>query len=914
MTAVAGRIDSRLSSGANAYARPLEACGDVSLVGEKAHTLGRMMRVGVLVPPGFVLTTRAFDDRLATLHGARDLRSQIAELSAALDLSDPESLRVRSQEIRAAVSAAPLSNALRDELFERSAALLERGPVVVRSSAIGEDSAGHSLAGQLDSILHVTTTTELERAVLDCWASYWSERAISYCARTGVARCGMGVIVQQQVDARAAGVLFTEAGNGSMLVEYTAGLGDALVSGAIDPGRISIARDTRTVRHLARASDTGTDGDAIDPDLMNNSVTDALFAVGSALERELGGPQDVEWAVDGVGALYIVQSRPITAPVLAPSANESRSGGRRVAWSNANVNENFPGPISPLLYSIASVGYTHYFRNLARAFGISRRRIEAMEPSLRQIIGVHGARMYYNLSSIHSVLRLAPFGQELTESFDAFVGADGSNVAVASVAKSSTAKQVLEVAVIAVKTTRQFLFLRRRIERFERTADRFAEATHPSRLETMSLGELRTALNEFIDVRCNKWLDASLADAASMVCYGALERLLRKGYSDGSNEAVHTSLLKAIPDVISGEPVHRLWALSRMIRADAELRALIEHGDATTVLSEIASKPHFDEFRAAFQRYLDEWGFRCSEELMLTSPSFAENPAPLIDMLRAYARIEGASPADALAKQEAEREHRTKRVLADLSGRRLRRNVPLLTYANAVRVLLPWTHAAIRFRERARMKQALLYSRCRRIALAIGEELVRRDLFGKRDDIFFLTASEIDQLASGAAMFPQSVAELVAVRARAHVELAATTPPDAFTLGEGEYLTSDAMQGSASATGAASEEAADVLKGTSACGGRVTGRAAVLRDVTEASRIEPGDVLVTKQTDPGWGPVFFLISGLVIERGGMLSHGAIIAREFGIPCVVGVRNAMSAIPAGSKVTVDGDSGQVHVDR
>jgi pyruvate,water dikinase len=278
-------------------------------------------------------------------------------------------------------------------------------------------------------------------------------------------------------------------------------------------------------------------------------------------------------------------------------------------------------------------------------------------------------------------------------------------------------------------------------------------------------------------------------------------------------------------------------------------------------------------------------------------------------MLRAYALLDGASPVDALRAQESDRIAETNRVLTDLEGRSLMGGVPGVTYGRALRVLLPWTHAAIRFRERARMKQALLYSRCRRIALEIGERLVARDVFDSRDDVFFLTVTEIDELLAGAAMFPADVRGEVRLRRRAHERLAATTPPDAFTLGEGEYLDDDPAPAAV-----ANERNVDhgLLTGTSACGGRVTGRATVLSDVTEAARLARGDVLVTRQTDPGWGPVFFLVAGLVIERGGMLSHGAIIAREFGIPCVVGVRDATRQIPDGVTVAVDGDNGRVRI--
>jgi pyruvate,water dikinase len=407
-----------------------------------------------------------------------------------------------------------------------------------------------------------------------------------------------------------------------------------------------------------------------------------------------------------------------------------------------------------------------------------------------------------------------------------------------------------------------------------------------------------------MDIRLNRWLDASLADAASMVCYGALQRLLESAYGAGSS--VHSSLLKAIPNVISGEPVHRLWNLSRMIRRDEALRSLFEN-ESAAVLEQIAADPRFGDFKLAFERYLNDWGFRCSEELMLTSPSFQENPAPLVDMLRAYASVDNGSPVDALRDQEADRIGETQRVLEELGDRSLWRGIPGLTYSRALRVLLPWTHASIRFRERARMKQALLYSRCRRIALAIGDRLATRGVLGARDDVFFLTVTEIDDVLSGTSMFPDDVRSLVKVRRKAHERLSATTPPDAFTLAEGEYLDS----GIAADVDVSSH--ARVLGGTSACGGRVTGRATVLRDVTEAARLARGDVLVTRQTDPGWGPVFFLVVGLVIERGGMLSHGAIIAREFGIPCVVGVRDATRTIPDGATITVDGDVGRVSVD-
>jgi pyruvate,water dikinase len=831
---------------------PLVAATDASLVGGKGYALGRLMRAGVAVPEGFVLTTGALDAHLGP----------------------------------AVVLDSPLPTSVRKALANHAASLLARGPIVVRSSAVGEDGASESFAGQLDSILDVTDDVQLERAVRDVWASLWSERAEFYRTARGVPMRGMGIIVQRQVDARVAGVMFTMTSSGEMLVEYGAGLADKLVAGEVEPGRAAIDRATGLSRTLRRNGDGS----------LTEEQIERLRLVGLAVEAEFGAAQDVEWAIDYAGSLYVVQSRPITAPVTIPVA--PATNGRRISWSNANVNENFPRPISPLLYSIASAGYTHYFRNLAVACGVSPARIRAMEPAFQQIIGVHGARMYYNLTSIHSVLRLAPFGDALVRSFDAFVGADGGAVETSELTRRGKVRQAAEVAVIAARAGRLLLRIGRRIERFERTIDDFAASAEPSRLERLSLAELRGLLARFTEIRCHKWLDASLADGAAMISYGALERLLRGARIDA---AVHTSLLKAIPEVVSGEPVLRLWDLSRLVRRDAALDELFDSGDARAVLESIATDPRFATFRVAFQRFLDEWGYRCSEELMLTTPSFQEDPAPLVDVLRAYARSDGDSPRDSLRAQTEARERETRAVASQLGAAR----GALLT------ALLPRVHAAIRYRERARLKQALLYSRCRRIALAMGAALERRGSIAERDDVFFLTWQELIELTGGGAMFPDSVCRTIETRRAEHARLSATTPPDSFTLAEGEYLddeTVDAMRASDTATSVPG----DVLSGTSACGGRVTGRATVLEGVTQASLLARGDVLVTKQTDPGWGPVFPLIAGLVIERGGMLSHGAIIAREFGIPCVVGVKDAMRRIPSGTAVTVDGNRGEVHV--
>jgi pyruvate,water dikinase len=229
-------------------------------------------------------------------------------------------------------------------------------------------------------------------------------------------------------------------------------------------------------------------------------------------------------------------------------------------------------------------------------------------------------------------------------------------------------------------------------------------------------------------------------------------------------------------------------------------------------------------------------------------------------------------------------------------------------------LVLKWTQAAVACRERARLKQALLYTRCRRVALAIGDELVRAGRLSDRDAIFMLSWQEIDEICAGRTMFPRDLASLVAWRTQAHATESAATPPDTFYLPPAGILLPGAWRQADRCVRASADLAGGTtLQGTTACGGQVSSRAAVLAGVHEAHLLQRGDVLVTRQTDPGWAPVFCLVSGLVIERGGMLSHGAIIAREFGLPCIVGVPNATAAIPHGARITVNADDGFCRVE-
>jgi phosphohistidine swiveling domain-containing protein len=934
--------------------------------GGKAASLAQMHERGLPVPPGFVVTDTAFQAFLD--HNA--LRQPTGGISALLEDGSLPELNSAASELRQRILSGKLPGAVEEALTRCMAMFATGKTLIVRSSAIGEDGIAASFAGQLDSILDVDVAG-LVPALLRCWASVFSERVLFYQRARGVRLGGMGVIVQEQIQPAFAGVLFTAnvdltAGAADdLLVEYHSGHGEALVQGRIDPSRAIIGRDNLQVRHL------------VFPDGQSATLGEDYFRklarAALTVETARGVSQDIEWALDAEQRLWLVQARPITGghdirfakrearcwspgfsrlkPGLqhqsAPSETESErpaapasepplAGEPQVLWSNANVNENYPDPISPLLYSIASTSYYHYFRNLGLAFGISPARITAMEQPLRQIIGVHGARMYYHLSNIHALLRSAPFGERLANYFSAFTGAEsphdegarrGVSPPVSGPHTGGLTPRRAPLAAwcswcdavrLVLRGVRLFRSLPTRVAEFESTVDHFAERTTPERLAHENLSGLLDAFRGFLDIRFHRWLNASLADAAAMISYGALKHLLRREFPQADQSALHNTLLKGLTELISSAPLTELWQLSRIVRDDPETAECFARLDNTALLTELHAG-RLPTFGDALRAYLHKWGFRRSGELMLTVPGFQEDPGPLLDILRSYAGVHGEAPADRLERQCRERTAETKRILEILRGRRFFAWFPWPSTAGVLRRLLHWCQSAIALRERARTRQALLYARCRAIVLVIGRQLVARGDFAQADDVLFLTYQEIVDLLSGSTLFPHHVGELVRLRRKAHAQTSASKPADVLTLPAGTYLSLHPVPPTDESATAKDEVARNgrpaELTGVSACGGKATGPAAVLTDIADCTRLSAGDVLVTRQTDPGWGPAFLLIGGLVLERGGMLSHGAILAREFGIPSVVGVRNAVEVIRAGQSLDVDGDRGVVRlVDR
>jgi pyruvate,water dikinase len=883
-------------------------------VGGKAFYLSLLSRQGRPVPPGMVVSDAFFQSFLESNH----LPSKIQEFLKSPDLAQA------AEEISLLFAQATVPPELWSGVLQTLREKMPAGPLMVRSSAVGEDSAGASFAGQLDSFQCDGTEEDLLQCLLKCWASLYSERSLSYQKSRGIMLSRMGVVIQALIDPCFAGVLFTENphpvegfGPDDFFLEYCTGHGDKLVSGRINPGSYLVRREDLQCHHLLFPEQEGLESEdgtlLIPPDSLQKLAQEALLLMSSH-----GTALDIEWVMDREGAVFLVQMRPITRSLLGPKLStegaetvKASPGGssKRSLWSNVNVNENYPDPISPLLYSIAYESYYHYFRNLGVAIGVPERELIAHENELRTIIGAHGARMYYNLSHIHSLLRVLPFGDRLSEQFNVFIGVFDEDPAVEKTPPKKPGNwwdqvlHILRLGRIVLHSARTFASFSRQVTSIEKEVDAHVAQ---SRQEANSLAGRSSSFQRFLVIRFQSWKKASLADLAAMITYGSLRSLVQVLFKNTGHTALHNSLLKGSSGVVSSVPPQKIWELAEMVRQTPALKELFESQEATSILASLTSSPlrmEWCEFHKKFSEFLDAWGSRCSGELMLTVPNFRESPVLLIPVIQGYLLANTPAPQTVIAAQNLERQQ----LLAKLKTE-LRANSNVFTAAlkwRLFKVLLQATHHAIACRERVRMKQALLYGELRATVLAIGESLVEQGLLASRDDIFLLHYEEIAQYLAGAMMLPKTLNDLVVLRRREFETLSQLNPPDHFWLAAFETVNAQKPLSQRLAKSTGRE-----LKGLSACGGQVKACVRVLTSVKEAPRLQSGDILVTKQTDPGWGPIFPMISGLIMERGGMLSHGAIIAREFGIPAIVGVRNATDILMDGGKVQLNGDAGVV----
>jgi pyruvate,water dikinase len=724
-------------------------------------------------------------------------------------------------------------------------------PVAVRSSAAGEDGAEHSFAGQFDTFLNVARGDLVARCRA-VWASGSGERVQAYREERGAAAGRPAALVQRMLAPDAAGVAFSaDPVSGRRAVAVVAavrGLGEGLVSGE---------RDAETWHVGARAERVsgGEDGGAV----LAEADAERVAALARACEAAFGRVQDIEWALAG-GTLWLLQSRPVTSLRDLPDPDHPLR-----IWDNSNIAESYPGVTSPLTYTFARRAYEHVYRRFCVVMSVPEERIAEHGETFAAMIGQVRGRVYYNLVNWYRVLGMLPGFAANRPFMEQMMGVKEPlpAVVVAEIearGRRGKGRDRMDLARTVAGLVWQAVRLPGTVDRFFRRL-REALAREPEgRDEYVWLAHYRELERGLLE----RWDAPLVNDFFAMIWSGVLRGLCRKWCGDETGDLANR-LLANLGPVISAEPARR-------IRAIAERRARGEAVDA-----EIAA-------------YLEEFGDRCFEELKLESPTLRDDSGPLWTSVEAMAeRFRSGSvppvPSDVPERAPA------------LGGWR----GPMLGWA------LGQARRCVRDRENLRFERTRVFGRVRKIFRVIGARLAERGVIDAADDVFFLQLEEILGHFESTAAQPITP-ELVRFRRAEWQRFAAEEPPPDRFETYGAPAAYRKFEDSLAKRGTA--DGAD-LKGLGACPGKVRGRVRVVSNPREAG-LENGEILVALQTDPGWVVLFPRAAGLLVERGSLLSHSAIVAREMGIPAVVSIPAVTKRLRTGQWVEMDGAAGTVRV--
>ena len=847
----------------------------VAVVGGKGANLGELSRIeGLGVPAGFCVTTDAFQRIMAE---APSINNQLDQLSR-LKPDDRAAIRALSAEIRRAIEEIAIPDELAAAITGQVGRLGEQTAYAVRSSATAEDLPTVSFAGQQDTYLNVVGPLAILQHVSRCWASLFTERAVTYRLRNGVddRKVQMAVVVQQMVFPQAAGILFTAdpiTGNRKVTsVEASFGLGEALVSGLVNADTYKV-RDGEVVSRTVGAKQLaiyaspagGTQEEAIEPERREQpALTDAqvvrLAQLGRRIEAHFGRPQDIEWClVDD--DFQIVQSRPITTLFPIPEAGDQEN------------------------HVYVSVGHQQMMTDAMKPLGISFWQMTTPRPmavaggrlfvDVTQILGAPASRVGLLDAMWKSDPLIGDAIQRVLDRGD-FIPQLPDDGPAWSLTRGETALLEADPAVVTEligRTQASLAVLKREIKTKSGTA----------LLDFIlnDMQELRRVLHD---------PQSRLVIMAGMEATWWLNDQLQAWL--GEKNAADT-LAQSVPNNVTSEMGLALLDVADVIRPYPEVVGFLEQVEGEEFLDELGKLAGGREARDAIQGFLDRYGMRCTGEIDITRPRWSERPTTLVPVILGNVKNFEQGAGERRFEQGRQEAWKKEQELLE----RLRAVEDGEQKAAEAKAMIDRVRTFAGFREYPKYGMVSRYFVYKQALLGEAERLVRAGVLREQEDIFFLTFQELQEVVRT----NQVDNQLIHQRKDAFRSYQALTPPRVLT-SDGEGIAGAYQR---------DDVPAGALIGLPVSAGTIEGRARVILDMAEAD-LEAGDILVTAFTDPSWTPLFVAITGLVTEVGGLMTHGAVIAREYGLPAVVGVENATRSIEDGQRIRVHGTDGYVEI--
>ena len=900
----------------------------MSTVGGKAANLAAMLRAGLPVPPGFVITTGAFHEFIRAnglsemLRGRKSTKPLGAPASSVISAKTVQQLFMRGsipKEIEQDIfrEYRCLSDAVRARLsqVDRESESSNSGwaelPVAVRSSATIEDSAHVSFAGGLATYLNIRGGAAVVELVLRIWSSLWSERAIDYLLRRGIdpATVSLAVVVQQMVHADCAGVLFTinpiTGNRDEAVINAESGLGDDVVSGRITPDFIVVDKATHRVKQVVVGEKRhvtvipAEDAKEVPAKLRKSAAPvlsreqiSALIDIGCEIEAHFGCSQDVEWCFVDKN-IRILQSRPVTnsalagpdadADVHAPGDDCWLASGELTPqefdlWTRVNVGEIWPCPVTPLMWS----GVPFILDTTAR---YALRGLSAYIDEIQWVKRFYG-RVYYNEGAI-SYLLSRELG--LPASFvDRALGCRRGVILRQEerVRPKQFLKRLPFVLRIMLSQLRPGAPLGDLVPRMDAWVACFMRRS----LDGLSDSELWSELNTWATRFVHLTKVIAELNISSMLMFGLLEQLTSVWC--GRKNLAH-ELVTGISGIHSIEMGIALWQIGQWLSC-AALADVVLRNEPKIALMKLRQMPEARPLIRMLDSFLQRHGHHCPNEGEWLHPRWVDAPEQILTLVAGY--LKAGEQVD-VSRVETQRRRREEAVAC------LRRNLDPVRWP-LFRLILIRTQQLVRLRENGKDCYMKALYPLRRIYSVFGHRWARIGWLKRADDIFFLTNPEVELIvqSGGLTACGLDISTLVDERRKAFDYWATVEAPDVID-----------SNGQRIEMRAADEPIRPALQGIPVSSGRVQGAARIIDTPDEAHKLQPGDILVTRATDPGWTPLFPLVSGLIVEIGGQLSHASIVAREYGLPAVANVRNARRRLRNGQRITVDGTAGYIYLD-
>jgi pyruvate,water dikinase len=890
---------------------------DPSLVGGKGTNLARLTLAGMPVPTGFTISTTAYDSFVASGPATR-----IEDALHATDFDDVDDVARNTGALREALLSTPVPAGL-DTAIRKAYRALGSGTarVAVRSSGTAEDLAGASFAGLHDTYLDILGEDEVLDAVVRCWSSLWTARATTYRHNKAFdqAAASIAVVVQLMVTPDVSGVMFTanplNARVDEFVVNASWGLGEAVVSGLVNPDEYVLSRATLAVKRqttgskekeIVRADGSGVVERPVSEDRRARSTLTAeqvraLGELGRRVTAYYGGlPQDIEWALAD-DQVFLLQSRDVTGVEFTWDEDIDESmqlhpeQHDEILWTNQWAHEFWNGAITPLHYSVRGWMFefsNRDFRSLLGFDDIVGMRTFKYRRGTAYFNSEVDARHYRYV--MPKALRAGVLGNVHPDDRQAVLDAPFD------MGKYVRALARCEFLVEGHGITSWLTHCYRYIDdttddpRYRRAGG--VKGWSDERLRSLTDEELLDHVDDRIMIlsqfNSDQWI--GFFNTAPLTL-SALGWLLANWY-DPADESAFQDLISGLPrQTWQARESHALWDLAVGIRDSTTLTSLIGSRDASGFFAAVADADDTEiaAWNARYQEFMDLFGSRGHADRDFYYDRRSENPVIDFDALRNILSSGMATtPVEIEDRLAAKRAAATERVVAHLQRQPLG-----WLRVQAFRTVLDYVHRFLCLRDDERWWADWMTMAKKRGFQEIGRRCVERGRLGP-DEFYFLARRELQQVLAGREE-PRLVRAKIEARRSAFERFLRREEVPPMYLRGSEPLLEELGEGG--------------LVGTGTSRGTVTARARVVPRLSELGRVQPGEILICNSTDPGWASVFLKIQGLVIETGGMLAHGSCLSREYGIPAVT-LFNAMNRIPDGALITVDGNTGRVTVEQ